>query len=303
MFETAGAGFRDQYLRLFLSQKWRQRSRKSLLNIHVTSWGAFYAEHAIENKLYLNLGLANSTEIRKNLFWQGSIGSQIKKFVTIQFGFFHVAAASSLIYELSRNYRFKLSGYFQQYQFFQDREFDTRQILGMVTLSQVLQPQFVMDYSLELSREVLPNRKLFPYAFIHYAQKNKFYGFNLGFTWQKELFLRGNFHFENEHSNFSGLDYSLGYADVTAAVKICRPLIFRSNVRWQVKKYGRGDGSYPVIGIDPEVGAGSNGNFDLVYSLSQKSSLILRARLLKQESTVRNRYYAKRIFELILEMK
>lgn len=274
-----------------------------MLNIHVTSWGAFYVEQAIENKLYLNLGLNNSIAIRKNLFWQSSLGSQIKKFVNIQFGFFQIAAASSLIYELNGNYRFKLSGYFQQYQFFQDREFDLQQVLGAVTISRVIQPQLVMDYSLELGREILPNRKLFPYAFSHYAQKNKFYGFNLGLTWQKWIFLRSNFHFEKEHSNFNGLDYSLGYVDLTYAAKIYRQLIFRGNVRWQVKKYGRGNIGYPVIGIDPEVGEGSNGNFDLVYPLSQNLSLIFRTRLLRQEATIRNRYYSKNIYELILEMK
>jgi hypothetical protein len=108
---------------------------------------------------------------------------------------------------------------------------------------------------------------------------------------------------EQENSNFTGLDYSLGVFNFTAVYRLHQKIFLRGNLRWQRKNYSGIDDSQQPIGIDPEIGEGNNGNFDVLYTFNKNISFILRTNFLNMESTFRNIYYSKKIIELMLEFK
>ena len=58
-----------------------------------------------------------------------------------------------------------------------------------------------------------------------------------------------------------------------------------------------------AVKVDPEIGEGSNGNFDILYNLKENLAFILRTNFLNMESTFRNKYYSKKIIEVMLEFK
>ena len=293
----------DQYIRLLVTKDWIIPANRSKTQFKLASWGAIYNQNSSENKFFLKVENKNSFFIKRNLIWKTWGRSEVKKFIKIQHGFWRLFGSTSITQKISKKTAYTLSCFAEKYQFFKDNEFDLNRYFMTLSLFYTVSPPLVVMAEANVGRTNLPKRKAGLTPQDYFQQKNRSYGFSLGFTLQKGIFLTGNFHLEKENSNFTGLDYSIGVIDLTTVYRLFPKIYFRGNFRWQRKNYLGVNGTQPIIGIDPEIGEGNNGNFDILYTMSKKVSFILRSNLLRQESTFRNRYYSKKVFEIILELK
>ena len=293
----------DQYVRIFMTKDWVIPYNRSKSQFKLASWGAIYNRNSSENKFFIKVENKTSFFIKRNLIWKIWGRSEVKKYINIQHGFWRLFGLTSIAHKISKKTDLSLSCFAEKYQFFKDNEFDLNRYFLTMSLFYAVRPPLILTAEANVGQTNLPNRRAGLTPSDYFLQKNRSYGFSLGFTLQKGIFLKGNFHLEKENSNFTGLDYSIGVIDLTTVYRLFPKIYFRGNVRWQRKNYLGVNETQPLIGIDPEIGEGNNGNFDILYSMSRKVSFILRSNLLRQESTFRNKYYSKKVFEIIVEFK
>jgi hypothetical protein len=303
IFESINNQISDQYFRGFLSQNWRKTSKVSSIRLNLTTWGAIYTNHSIENKYFLKLANQDAIFLKPNLIWQIEGETQIKKRIQLGHGFWYNYASTGLKFQLSKKINAKISGAYKTYKFFNNNHFNLSKYTGSIAFTQSIQPQINILYGFSLGKVTLPNRRFLFESFNYESQNDHFYSLDLGLSYQKNFFFNGFLHFEKQKSNYSGLEYFLSYSNITFAYKLFTKLYMRSNLRFQIKSYKGGFRPDQMISIDPEVGEGSNGNIDFVYLANKNISIIFRSRLLRQESIFRNKYYSNQIFEIMLEIK
>ena len=303
IFESINYEISDQYFRGFIAQNWINRSSRANIKVNLTTWGAVYARHSIENKYFLKLANQDAIFLKPNLILQFEVETQIKKFIQLDQGFLFNYASAGLKFQLSKKINAKISGDFNNYKFFNNTQFNLSKYNGNLTFTHTIQPQINILYGFSLGKVTLPNRRFLFESFNYESQNDHFYSIDLGFSYQKSLLFNGFLHFGKQKSNYSGMEYFLTYSNITFAYKLFTRFYIRSNLRFQLKSYEGGFRPDQMISIDPEVGEGSNGNIDLVYLANRNISIILRSRLLRQESVFRNKYYSNQIFEIMLEIK
>jgi|GEM_PF-5942390 hypothetical protein len=302
LYEDPQSPFAAPFLRLQYDRSWHKKIRSLSPAFQLGVWTSLYPQYTQENKIFLHLSGSIDRQWTNRWSTRLTVLARSKYFLAARAGYREGKAALFSLHRLPHQWQIEHSILLDLWRFEQNARYNFNLAEYSLVLLKPVGAYGKMWIRFSASRGWFPAFAWAASGHVTVGQKNRTVLAETGVRILSPGLFTVAVQLANNTSSIPALSFVQWSSQLTAVWKIRPRWYLRSFFQYITKRYSvpAETGSEPFQ-PDPELGEGNRFTLDAVWLLRNSLSLVLRFQNLHLESVFRNRYYQKRLFEILLE--